>query len=84
MKKFKKRRNVEVHIEIDPTTTTGTSWDEAEMNTTDATLYRAIVARCNFLAIDRPDLTYASKECSRKMAKPQNGDWAALKRLGRY
>ena len=36
------------------------------------------------MSLDRPDILFASKECSRRMAKPANGDWAALKRLGRY
>ena len=54
------------------------------MNDEDATKYRAIVARCNFLSIDRPDLMYASKECSRQMARPTNRAWAAIKRVGRY
>ena len=51
------------------------------MSEGDATQYRAIVARCNFLSIDRSDIMYASKECSRRMYRPTNGDWAAL---GRY
>ena len=54
------------------------------MTSHDATMYRAVVARCNFLAIDRPDIMFASKECSRCMSKPLNRDWEALKRLGRY
>ena len=84
-KKFKGRRNLEVIIEMDEDAVRpGDSWEEAEMSASDATRYRAIVARCNFLAIDRPDLMFAAKECSRKMARPQNGDWAALKRMGRY
>ena len=58
--------------------------EEEELPAADATSFGAIAARCNFLAIDRPDLMYAAKECSRKMAKPQNGDWSALKRIGRY
>ena len=36
------------------------------------------------MSIDRPDLMYASKECSRQMSRPTNGAWAAMKRIGRY
>ena len=53
-------------------------------NAADAKLFRSVVARCNYLAQDRVDIQYACKECSRHMAKPCQGDWAALKRIGRY
>lgn len=43
------------------------------MSVEDATGYRAMVARCNFLGSDRPDLQFAAKEASR---------WAA--RLAKY
>ena len=49
-----------------------------------ATKYRAIVARANFLSIDRPDIQYAVKEASRCMAKPTEGDWPKLDRIARY
>ena len=50
----------------------------------DATAYRAIVARCNYLAPDRLDIAFSVKELARKMSKPNRGDWTKLKRLGRY
>ena len=50
----------------------------------EATRYRGIAARLNFLAQDRVDLQYACKEASRRMAKPQLSDWAIMKRTGRY
>ena len=49
-----------------------------------ATTYRALVARCNYLAPDRPDIAYAVKELARSMAAPTKGDWQRLKRLGRH
>jgi hypothetical protein len=49
-----------------------------------ATLYRAVVARANYLSQDRSDIRYAVKELSRKMSAPREGDWGRLKRLGRY
>ena len=48
------------------------------------TLYRACVARCNFLGLDRPDIQYAAKEVSRGMANPTQDDLVRLKRLARY
>ena len=50
----------------------------------EASEYRAASARLNYLALDRPDILFASKECSRRMSSPRNGDWVALKRVVRY
>ena len=50
----------------------------------EATRFRAVAARANYLAADRPDIQYAVKEVCRKMAKPARGDWQKLVRLGRY
>ena len=49
-----------------------------------ATRIRAVAARANYLATDRPDVEFAVKEICRKMAKPAAGDWQKLIRLGRY
>ena len=48
------------------------------------TAFRAVAARCNYLAADRPDCQYAAKEICRWMSSPTEGGMAALKRLGRY
>ena len=48
------------------------------------TQYRAVTARCNYLSLDRPDVSFAVKELARNMASPTKGDWSRLKRLGRY
>ena len=58
--------------------------DEVPLEPDDATAYRAGAARCNFLALDRPDIQFAAKEVSRSMAKPTRGDVPKLKRLARY
>lgn len=50
----------------------------------DATSYRAIVARCNYLAPGRPDIAFAVKELARAMANPTRGDQQRPKRLARY
>ena len=82
---MRRRRDVTVKVELDAIGEEATKpWEELEMNAAEATQYRAVVARCNFLSVDRPDIQFASKECSRCMSSPKNGDWEALKRLGRY
>ena len=54
------------------------------MAAAEASLYRGIAARLNYLAQDRIDIQYACKEASRRMARPRLCDWPALKRIGRY
>ena len=41
----------------------------------EATRFRAVAARANYLAGDRPGIQYAAKELCRRMAKPRSGDW---------
>ena len=43
-----------------------------------ATLYRALSARCNYLAQDRPDISYSAKELCRDFAVPST---TSLKKL---
>ena len=47
-------------------------------------LFQRLAARLNFLALDRPDLLYSSKELMRKMASPLARDFIALKRAALY
>ena len=49
-----------------------------------ASIYRALVARANYLAQDRPDIQYSVKELCREMSTPSQKSWESLKRLGRY
>ena len=49
-----------------------------------ATPVRAVAARANHLAADRPECQYAAKEICRWMASPTECSLAALKRLGRF
>ena len=58
--------------------------NEEELGPSEATQYRAIVARANYPASDRPDIMYAVKELCRGMATPTTTHWHRLKRLGRY
>lgn len=57
---------------------------EDRLNDKETSNYRAIVARCNYIVPDRPDIAYTVKGLARSMANPRNGDWQRLKRLGRY
>ena len=50
----------------------------------DATLYRMVAARANYLSPDRIDAQYAIKECCRGMAQPTALHLGKLKRLARY
>ena len=58
--------------------------ERALMEPREATLYRRGAAKANYLAQDRVDIGYASKELSRNMANPRVGDELKLKRLARY
>ena len=46
--------------------------------------FRGLAARLNYLALDRPDLQYASKCISRYMTRPCEKGWKMIKRVGRY
>lgn len=54
------------------------------LNAAYAKKFRALAARLNHVACERPDLQYSVKECARHMARPQAGSWAPLKKIGRY
>jgi hypothetical protein len=47
-------------------------------------LFRSLAASLNYLAMDRPDIGYATKELCRAMSKATELDMLKLKRLGRY
>ena len=48
------------------------------------THFRALAARGNYLAVDRPDCQFGAKEICRFMSSPTMLSVEALKRLGRY
>ena len=50
----------------------------------EATRFRALAARANYLAQDRADIQFAVKELARRMSTAKSGDMELLKRLGRY
>ena len=49
-----------------------------------ATRFRVLAARIAYIAQDRPDVMFSSKELCRDMAKPTAASMAKLKRLVRY
>ena len=58
--------------------------DRKELEGMELREFRALAARANDLAMDRPDTNFATKEVRRGTARPNEGDWRRLKRLGRY
>ena len=55
---------------------------EKELETEQATLYRAMVARLNYLAADRSDLSFSVKELARTRANPPEGVGTSSKEWG--
>ena len=54
------------------------------LNPEEATSYRALAARTNYLALDRPDIAFAAKELCREFAAPTKQSYMKLKRMVRY
>lgn len=50
----------------------------------DATRFRGVAARCKYLAFDRPDIKFATKEVRREMAKPTSGSLRIFRRIGQH
>ena len=50
----------------------------------EATMFRALAARANYLSQDRTDTAFGSKELCREFAVPNKNSYARLKRLVRY
>ena len=46
--------------------------------------YQTQAARANYLCLDRPDISFATKELMRKLSNPTTQDEIALKKLGKY
>ena len=54
------------------------------MEKDEATAFRGVAARANFLGLDYPDLQFPVKQMSREMAKPMVGSWKRMKKIARY
>ena len=70
--------NGEAKIELDQDS------NGIELVTSEATAFRALVARLNFLSQDNPELQFPAKELSRDMAHPTVGSWSRLKKTVRF
>ena len=58
--------------------------DNEVMEKEEATEFRGVVARMNFLSQDCPDLQFPVKECSKQMSRPTKGAWKSAKKIARY
>ena len=62
----------------------GEVMDEELLPQEEASAFRALAARINFLAQDCPDIQFPAKEVCQDMAVPTRNSWAKMKRLARY
>ena len=58
--------------------------DHDKLEDAQVTRYRALVARANYLEVDRGDIAFCVKELARRMSSPSSQDWERLQRLARY
>ena len=57
---------------------------DPELGREETTMFRAVVARLNYLSQDRPDITFATMKLCSKMSKPDAQDLKNMKRVGRF
>ena len=57
---------------------------EDELGKEEATMFRAVAARLNYLSQDRPDIKFATLNVCSDMSRPTVRSLAKLKRIGRY
>ena len=58
--------------------------DDEDLNGVESTSYRRAAAKINYMALDRPDLSFAAKELPRGNSRPKVGDKLRLLRVLRY
>ena len=58
--------------------------DDCPLESMEATLFRQLIARANFLSQDRPDIQFSVQEISKYMAVPTQYSWELLVRLAKY
>ena len=58
--------------------------DDSTLNGGEPASFRSGVARCNRLALDRPDIALAAKETCKRMFGPVLSDMTPFKRTSRY
>ena len=59
-------------------------FEQEDVDEYEATIFRGLVARINFLSQDCPELQYPAKELSREMSSPKVGSWKRLKKVARF
>ena len=64
----------------------GTIQEDSEqlLEGNEASGYRALAARCNYVSPDRLDISHRVKELARNMSSPTKGNWLQPQRSGRY
>jgi hypothetical protein len=65
---------------VTPGVTSNGGGNGRRLGNKEASQYRAIVARANYLCQDRSDIHFAVKELCRTMSEPTQDNWLALKR----
>ena len=55
-----------------------------EVKKDEATVFRGVAARANFLSLDCPDLQFPVQQMKSEMAKPMVGSWKRMKKIARY
>ena len=58
--------------------------DNTPLSAEDCKRFRSLTMRCNYLALDRPDINFGAKELARRMQSPTKSSWNGLKRMARY
>ena len=58
--------------------------EKEDMSYEEQIKFRSVAARINFLATDRADLQFASKDFCRRLASPDKSDWDKEQRIARY
>ena len=53
-------------------------------NEKESRMYRSIVMKLNYLAMDRPEVQWSVRRCAKNMSSPNTEDLERLKRIGRY
>ena len=55
--------------------------DENPLTETEVHSFRSTVVRANYVALDRPDVAFATKDLRRRMSAPTRADVSALRRI---
>ena len=58
--------------------------EEEQLDATEVRSFRSGAARANYLAMDRSDFSFATKELCRRMSAPKRSDMQALLRVIRF